>query len=93
VIGGSAGIGLETARLARAERPTRHPRRPQPGAPGARRGRVRAVSRAAFDAVDPAALERFFADLPTPIDHVLVGGTGGKRPGVGLTIIGRPAPR
>jgi hypothetical protein len=43
------------------------------------------VSRAAFDAADPVALERFFADLPTPIDHGRVGGTGGKRPGVGLT--------
>ena len=30
------------------------------------------MSSAAFDATDPAALEGFFADLPTPIDHVMV---------------------
>jgi hypothetical protein len=30
------------------------------------------VSTAAFDATDPAALERFFGDLPDPIDHVMV---------------------
>ena len=31
-----------------------------------------ALSSAAFDATDPAALEQFFRDLPTPIDHVMV---------------------
>jgi NAD(P)-dependent dehydrogenase (short-subunit alcohol dehydrogenase family) len=31
-----------------------------------------ALTTAAFDATDPAALERFFRDLPTPIDHVMV---------------------
>jgi NAD(P)-dependent dehydrogenase (short-subunit alcohol dehydrogenase family) len=31
-----------------------------------------ALSTAAFDAMDPAALERFFRELPTPIDHVMV---------------------
>ena len=31
-----------------------------------------ALSTAAFDAADPAALEQFFRDLPTPIDHVMV---------------------
>jgi len=72
VIGGSAGIGLETARLARAE-----------GAEVVLTGRNRerleragrelsAMSMAAFDAVDPDRLERFFQDLPTPIDHVMV---------------------
>ncbi len=29
---------------------------------------------AAFYATDPAALERFFAGLPAPIDHVMVTG-------------------
>jgi NAD(P)-dependent dehydrogenase (short-subunit alcohol dehydrogenase family) len=137
VIGGSAGIGLETARLARAEGAevilaARNPERLQRAADeiGARRT-------FAFDATDPAALEQFFADLPTPIDHVLftgagpyyaplaemdldearrdvdshlfvpvqiarhaigkvrpggslqfIGGTGGRRRGVGLTLIG-----
>ena len=33
---------------------------------------VDATSTAAFDATDFDALERFFSDLPTPIDHVLV---------------------
>lgn len=31
-----------------------------------------ALSTAAFDATDPAPLERFFRDLPTPIDHAMV---------------------
>jgi NAD(P)-dependent dehydrogenase (short-subunit alcohol dehydrogenase family) len=76
VIGGSAGIGLETARQARAEGAdviltARHPDRLQRAASelGARRT-------AAFDATDPGALDRFFADLPGPIDHVMVTGPG-----------------
>jgi NAD(P)-dependent dehydrogenase (short-subunit alcohol dehydrogenase family) len=136
VIGGSAGIGLETARLARAAGAdiiltARNPERLQRAAE-----ELGAVSTAAFDATDQAALERFFAALATPVDHVIVtaggpyyaplaemdfdearrhlgglvrplivarlatqkvrpggtllfiGGTGGKRPGVGLTVIG-----
>ena len=76
VIGGSAGIGLETARLARAEGAEviitgRNAERLE----GAAR-EVGASSTAAFDATDFAQLERFFADLPTPIDHVLVTGPG-----------------
>ena len=72
VIGGSAGIGLETARRARAE-----------GANLILTGRdaerlrladdeLEALSTAAFDTTDPARLERFFADLPDTIDHVMV---------------------
>jgi NAD(P)-dependent dehydrogenase (short-subunit alcohol dehydrogenase family) len=137
VIGGSAGIGLETARLAHAEGAeviltARNPERLQRAADD-----VGALSTAAFDAADPDALERFFEDLPKPIDHVLVtaggpyyaplaeldfeqagrnvsehlirplhvarlaigkvrpagsllfvGGTGGRRPGIGLALIG-----
>ncbi len=72
VIGGSAGIGLETARRARAEGAKviltgRNPERLQHAA-----SEVDALSTAAFDATDPAALERFFRDLPAPIDHVMV---------------------
>jgi NAD(P)-dependent dehydrogenase (short-subunit alcohol dehydrogenase family) len=71
-IGGSAGIGLETARLARAQgaeviltaRDTERLRRAA--------SEVGAKSTAAFDATDPAALARFFGGLPAPIDHVLV---------------------
>jgi NAD(P)-dependent dehydrogenase (short-subunit alcohol dehydrogenase family) len=136
VIGGSAGIGFETARRARAEGANviltgRNPERLQRAAI-----ELRALSTAAFDATDPAPLERFFRDLPPGIDHVMVtagrpyygrlfdmdfaqarraldehlllvvqvarhaagkmrpggtllfmGGTGGRRPGVGLAII------
>jgi NAD(P)-dependent dehydrogenase (short-subunit alcohol dehydrogenase family) len=72
VIGGSAGIGLETARRARAEGAGliltgRDPERLQYAG-----GEVEALSIAAFDATDPAALERFFGDLPGAIDHVMV---------------------
>src|SRR5258705_4622976 len=76
VIGGSAGIGLETARRARAEGASliltgRNPERLQQAAT-----ELDARSNAAFDANDPASLERFFRDLPTPIDHVMVTGPG-----------------
>jgi NAD(P)-dependent dehydrogenase (short-subunit alcohol dehydrogenase family) len=72
VIGGSAGIGLETARRARAEGAHviitgRDPDRLKQAAL-----EVGAERTAAFDANDAAALENFFQDLPTPIDHVMV---------------------
>jgi NAD(P)-dependent dehydrogenase (short-subunit alcohol dehydrogenase family) len=136
VIGGSAGIGFETARRARADGANvvltgRDPERLQHAA-----SELDALSFSAFDANDPALLERFFRDLPTPIDHVMVtagrphygrlvdmdlvdarraldehlmltlqvardaadkvrpggtllfmSGTGGRRPGVGLSIV------
>jgi NAD(P)-dependent dehydrogenase (short-subunit alcohol dehydrogenase family) len=135
VIGGSGGIGLETARRARAEGANliltgRNPERLQRAA-----SELDALSTAAFDATDPASLDRFFRNLPPTIDHVMVtagrpyygrlvdmdfaqarraldehlllvlqvardaadkvrpggtllfmGGTGGRRPGVGLAI-------
>ena len=72
LIGGSSGIGLETARRARAE-----------GADVILTGRnqdrlrhaaleVGAQRTAAFDASDAASLQRFFQELPAPIDHVMV---------------------
>ncbi len=72
LIGGSAGIGLETARRARAEGADvvlagRDPERLERAAQD-----VGARSTAAVDATDPAAVQRFFAGLPDPIDHVLV---------------------
>jgi NAD(P)-dependent dehydrogenase (short-subunit alcohol dehydrogenase family) len=72
VIGGSAGIGLETARKARAEGADvvltgRDPERLQRAALD-----VGARGTAAFDANDAAALKRFFDALPGRIDHVLV---------------------
>ncbi|HXD55512.1 MAG TPA: SDR family oxidoreductase [Solirubrobacteraceae bacterium] len=75
VIGGSAGIGLETARLARRS-----------GADvivaARNEERLRAVGEelgarvSAFDASDPERLEGFFAELPPRIDHVLLTGPG-----------------
>jgi NAD(P)-dependent dehydrogenase (short-subunit alcohol dehydrogenase family) len=71
VIGGSSGIGLETARSARQE-----------GADLILTARnADSISRAglelrariaAFDATDLDRLNRFFDELPAPIDHVLV---------------------
>src|ERR1700739_4522707 len=72
IIGGSAGMGLETARRARVE-----------GANvvlAARNSeRLEEVTRElgakhamAFDANDFAALAKFFQGLPAPVDHVLV---------------------
>jgi NAD(P)-dependent dehydrogenase (short-subunit alcohol dehydrogenase family) len=76
VIGGSAGIGLETARRARGE-----------GADVILTGRnqdrlnqataeLGAQRVAAFDATDFGRLDTFFNELPTPVDHVLVTGPG-----------------
>lgn len=72
LIGGSAGIGLETARRARAEGAEviltgRNPDRLERAAL-----EVGAQRTAAFDADDGTALAKFFEDLPSPIDHVLV---------------------
>ena len=76
VIGGSAGIGFESARRARSEGANviltgRNADRLNQAAQelGAQRS-------AAFDATDFDQLERFFEELPAPIDHVLVTGPG-----------------
>ena len=89
VLGGNAEIGPETARRARAE-----------GAEvvltGRKRGRLNqaaqeldAARTAAFDATDPATVERFFADLPFPMDHVFV---SGRRPPLRSAPGARPRP-
>jgi NAD(P)-dependent dehydrogenase (short-subunit alcohol dehydrogenase family) len=75
VLGGSSGIGLETARQASAA-----------GAKLIVTGRDRrrldaardelGASVATLDLGDPAGLQRFFADLPAPVDHVMVTGGG-----------------
>ena len=87
VIGGSAGIGLETARRARTEGARviltgRDPERLRRAA-----SELDAASSAAFDATASESIERFFRDLPTPIDHVMV--TAGRpaygRPAVTIT--------
>src|ERR1700756_372872 len=71
LVGGSSGIGLETARRARAEGAkviltARDPERLKHAAT-----EIDALSTAGFDATDPVALERFFRDLSV-IDHVMV---------------------
>jgi NADP-dependent 3-hydroxy acid dehydrogenase YdfG len=71
VIGASAGIGFETARRARSEGAKviltgRNAERLQRAA-----SELDALSKAAFDAANPLALDGFFRDLPT-IDHVMV---------------------
>src|SRR5882672_6932535 len=75
VIGGSAGIGLETARRARAEGAdviliARDPDRLH------RAGLELGATTIAFDATDFERLGKFFDELPGPIDHVLVTGPG-----------------
>ena len=76
VIGGSAGIGLETARAAHAA-----------GADVVITGRnaerlehaahdVGATRASAFDATDLERLAQFFGDLPAPIDHIMLSGGG-----------------
>jgi NAD(P)-dependent dehydrogenase (short-subunit alcohol dehydrogenase family) len=71
VIGGSSGIGFETARRAHTEGAkvilaARDPERLKHAAT-----EIGALSTAAFDATDPVTIERFFRDLPM-IDHVMV---------------------
>jgi NAD(P)-dependent dehydrogenase (short-subunit alcohol dehydrogenase family) len=76
VIGGSAGIGLETARRARAEGADvilagRNAERLNKAA-----SELGAQDTAAFDANDSAALEAFFEHLEAPFDHVMVTASG-----------------
>jgi NAD(P)-dependent dehydrogenase (short-subunit alcohol dehydrogenase family) len=78
LIGGSAGIGLETARRARLEGADviltgRSPDRLEAAAAD-----VDAQRTAAFDATDSQALQHFFETTPAPIDHILVTAGGPK---------------
>jgi NAD(P)-dependent dehydrogenase (short-subunit alcohol dehydrogenase family) len=73
VVGGSSGIGLATARHARAGGAdviitARDPARVH------RAGLALGARIAAFDATDRARLDRFFAEMPTPIDHLVITG-------------------
>jgi NAD(P)-dependent dehydrogenase (short-subunit alcohol dehydrogenase family) len=78
VIGGSSGIGFETARRARSEgaEVILAGRTPEHLEQAARR--LGALATAALDASDPAALGRFFDSLTSPVDHVMV--TAGDPP-------------
>jgi NAD(P)-dependent dehydrogenase (short-subunit alcohol dehydrogenase family) len=72
VVGGSAGIGLATARAARSAGAdviltARSPERLQGAA-----DEVGAVGTATFDALARGELERFFDDLAHRVDHVMV---------------------
>jgi NAD(P)-dependent dehydrogenase (short-subunit alcohol dehydrogenase family) len=76
VIGGTSGIGLETARRARGEGAklilaARNPERLEQAS-----RELGALSTSAFDATNFGQLKSFFDALPTPIDHVLVTGPG-----------------
>ncbi len=76
VIGGSSGIGLETAHQARSAGAEliltgRDPERLQQAGK-----EVGALGTASLDLDDADGLERFFTGLPAPIDHVLVSGGG-----------------
>jgi len=75
VIGGSAGIGLETARRARTEgaRVILTGRNSEPLQRAA--SELGALSTAAFDATDFTLLQKFFDELPQ-VDHVLATGPG-----------------
>jgi NAD(P)-dependent dehydrogenase (short-subunit alcohol dehydrogenase family) len=75
VIGGSSGIGLETARRARAEGADLILTARNPD-PLHRLGLELGAKIAAFDATDFDRLGRFFEELAAPIDHVLVTGPG-----------------
>jgi NAD(P)-dependent dehydrogenase (short-subunit alcohol dehydrogenase family) len=71
VIGGSSGIGLETARRARGEGADvvitgRNPERLEQAA------RDLSARSFAFDADDAADVKRFFEELAAPIDHVFI---------------------
>jgi NAD(P)-dependent dehydrogenase (short-subunit alcohol dehydrogenase family) len=75
VLGGSSGIGLETARRAREAGAdviltARDPNRLH------RIGLELSASISAFDLSDAERLVRFFANLPGAVDHVLVSGAG-----------------
>ena len=76
IIGGSSGIGLETARKARSEGADvvltgRDPERLERAAAD-----VDAYSTSAFDANDPEALKSFLDGLAGPIDHILISAGG-----------------
>lgn len=75
VLGGSAGIGFATARAA-------HDAGAKVILTGRNADRLQhaglelGASIAAFDATDPERLGRFFDELPGPVDHVFVSGSG-----------------
>jgi NAD(P)-dependent dehydrogenase (short-subunit alcohol dehydrogenase family) len=72
VLGGSSGMGFETAKRARSEGADvvlsgRNPERVERAA-----RELGALSSAAFDATDFKRLRSFFDELPKPVDHIMV---------------------
>lgn len=75
VIGGTSGIGLETARQAHAAGAEIILTGRDRGRLDDARDELGAVT-VPLDLGDPAAVSRFFAELPAPVDHVLLSGPG-----------------
>lgn len=75
VIGGTSGIGLETARQARAADAAVIVTGRNRERLDATRDELKATA-VPLDLGDPAALDEFFAALPDRVDHVLVSGGG-----------------
>jgi NAD(P)-dependent dehydrogenase (short-subunit alcohol dehydrogenase family) len=72
VIGGSSGIGLETARRARTEGADIIVSGRDTDRLGRAADELGALKATSFDAYDSAALEVFFGTLPKPVEHVMV---------------------
>ena len=78
VVGGTSGIGLETARQAHAAGAKLIITGRNQGRLDAARDELGASART-LPVNDAAALQRFFAELPAPVDHVVVTGGGPVR--------------
>jgi NAD(P)-dependent dehydrogenase (short-subunit alcohol dehydrogenase family) len=76
VLGGSAGIGLATARRARAEGANVVITGRDPDRLARAAADLGATQTAQFDAADETALQQFFQQLDGPIGHVLVSAGG-----------------
>ncbi|WP_350276352.1 SDR family oxidoreductase [Kribbella sp. HUAS MG21] len=76
VIGGSAGIGLATARQARAAGARVVITGRDPERLGKAAAEVDAERTLTLDRGEPAQLEQVFAELPEQVDHIMAGGGG-----------------
>jgi NAD(P)-dependent dehydrogenase (short-subunit alcohol dehydrogenase family) len=76
ILGGSSGIGLATAQHVRAAGGDVVLTGRDGGRLAAAAAQTQARKSAAFDVTDSDALEGFFAELETPVDHILVAAGG-----------------